>query len=173
MIRVAQIEDARRIGEIHVAGWRAAYHGIMPDAFLAGLSVEKRASGWRSAIEKDPGSVLVFEHQGAILGWAAIGKSRDGIDRTGELFAIYVDPPAWRKGCGMTLTEAAEAALWTRGYGSCVLWVLEKNHAARSFYARLGYAEDGGRKSEMIGGTELTEIRLAKGKPNQARGVSQ
>lgn len=172
MIREAKAEDAPRVGEIHVGGWRAAYRGIIPDSFLAGLSAEKRAAGWRTAIEKDPGSVWVCEYQGAIAGWAAIGKSRDGIEGAGELFAIYVDPALWRKGLGMRLMETAEAALWRRGYGACVLWVLEKNLPARSFYGRLGYAADGGRKSETIDGVDLIEIRVAKEKPASFAGRS-
>lgn len=165
MIRPAKVEDAGRIGEIHVDGWRAAYRGIIPDSFLADLSAEKRAAGWRAAIEKDPGSVLIFENAGTIVAWAAVGASREAIEGAGELFAIYVDPSAWRKGCGRHLMKTAEATLWARGCQSCLLWVLEKNLPARSFYRHLGYSEDGGRKSESIGGVELVEIRLAKGKP--------
>jgi ribosomal protein S18 acetylase RimI-like enzyme len=168
MIRAAKAGDAPRVGEIHVDGWRAAYRGIIPDSFLAGLSAEQRAAGWKSAIEKDPGSVLVHEKDGAIVGWAAVGKSRDGIEGAGELFAIYVDPACWRQGCGRQLMEAAEATLWARGHRFCLLWVLEKNLPARAFYRRLGYVEDGGRKSESIGGVELTEIRVAKARPSQA-----
>ena len=74
MTRAARIEDCARIGEIHVEGWRAAYRGIMPDSLLAGLSYEKRAGGWRIAIERDPGSVVVIEDKGIIFGWAAIGS---------------------------------------------------------------------------------------------------
>jgi GNAT superfamily N-acetyltransferase len=168
MIRAARVDDALRIGEIHVAGWRTAYRDIIPESFLAGLSIEKRAAGWRSAIEKDPGSVLGFEHAGALVAWAAVGRSRDGIEGAGELFAIYVDPPLWRKGYGLQLMETAEATLWARKYRSCVLWVLERNLPARSFYGRLGYVEDGGRKAESIGGVELVEIRMAKERPGPA-----
>jgi hypothetical protein len=98
MTRPAIIEDALRIDEIHVEGWRAAYRDIIPESFLAGLSVEKRAAGWRYAIEKDPGSVVVIEIAGSILGWAAIGTSRDRVAGAGELFVLYIDPRAWRSG---------------------------------------------------------------------------
>lgn len=167
MIRTARSEDAPRIGEIHVAGWRAAYRGIVPDSFLAGLSSEKRAAGWKYAIEKDPESVLVAEESEVIWGWAAVAKSRDGITGAGELLALYVDPLAWRKGFGAKLIAAAEATLWLRGYEGCVLWVLEKNVSARAFYRRSGYADDGGMKSESIDGVDLVELRMLKRRANQ------
>ena len=168
MIRPATIDDALRIGAIHVDGWRAAYRGIVPDSFLAGLSAERRAAGWKHAIEKDPGSVLVFETGGDVIGWSAIAASRERLPGAGEILAIYVDPLRWRQGCGRTLMEGAEQALWNRGYDRCVLWVLEQNVPARSFYRGLGYAEDGGCKSEVIEGVALAEIRLAKTRPNAA-----
>src|SRR5688572_26673308 len=108
MTRAARIEDCARIGEIHVEGWRAAYRGIMPDSLLAGLSYEKRAGGWRIAIERDPGSVVVIEDKGIIFGWAAIGRCREVIQGAGEVFAVYVEPSSWRKGFGMNLMKAAE-----------------------------------------------------------------
>ena len=39
MIRVATDCDAEAIGRIHVVTWRAAYAGILPADFRAGLSV--------------------------------------------------------------------------------------------------------------------------------------
>ena len=41
-IRAATISDAYSIAEVQVAGWQAAYRGIMPDSVLDGLSVPKR-----------------------------------------------------------------------------------------------------------------------------------
>jgi ribosomal protein S18 acetylase RimI-like enzyme len=161
-VRVASVNDSLRIGQIHVEGWRAAYRGIVPDTFLAGLSVEKRAAGWRYAIEKDPRGLFVFERGKTIHGWVAIGKARDGINHTGEVYALYVDPSTWRQGCGRALLKTAETELWSRGYRSSVLWVLERNIQARNFYQLLGYNDDGGRKSERIDGTELIEMRMSK-----------
>jgi hypothetical protein len=34
------------------------------------LSPEKRAAGWRVAVERDPGSVLLAKVKGVITGWA-------------------------------------------------------------------------------------------------------
>src|SRR5437870_7004792 len=49
-IRDATRADARAIAEIHVAAWRAAYRGLIPDDYLASLSVEKRTAFWETII---------------------------------------------------------------------------------------------------------------------------
>ena len=51
-VRAATPDDARGIAEVHVAGWRWAYRGQMPDALLDSLSVEDRAEKRRVWIEK-------------------------------------------------------------------------------------------------------------------------
>lgn len=109
MVRTATGEDASRIGQIHVEGWRAAYRGIVPNVVLDGLSAEQRAAGWRHAIAQDPACVLVSEKSGVVTGWVALGKSRDGLDATGEVFALYVAPAAWGQGFGSRLMDAAES----------------------------------------------------------------
>ncbi|HUQ39529.1 MAG TPA: hypothetical protein VM030_05200, partial [Acidimicrobiales bacterium] len=45
-VRVAGVEDARAIAEVHVASWLAAYRGIIDDDVLDGLSVDARAARW-------------------------------------------------------------------------------------------------------------------------------
>jgi hypothetical protein len=50
LIRAAQIEDAKQIAEVHVASWRAAYRGILPDSMLDNLSVEKRTELWQERL---------------------------------------------------------------------------------------------------------------------------
>jgi len=62
---------------------------------------------------------------------------------------------------------AAEAELWSRGYATSVLWVLEQNEAARAFYRRIGYLEDGGQKTEAFAGVRLVELRLSKATPSR------
>src|SRR5947208_195366 len=94
-IRAATVEDARAIAEVHVAGWRAAYRGQMPDALLDSLSVDERAEKRRRWIA-NPTSVdhrtWVAERDGRILGFANTGPIRDetAASRTAELLALYL-----------------------------------------------------------------------------------
>lgn len=49
-IRRARPADAFAIAAVHVAAWRSAYPGILPDAYLANLSVSRQAAYYDAAI---------------------------------------------------------------------------------------------------------------------------
>ncbi len=53
--------DARAIAGVHVASWRAAYAGLMPDTVLAGLSVEERTASWTRLLAEPGQHTLVVE----------------------------------------------------------------------------------------------------------------
>ena len=66
-IRRARPADAAAIGVVHVAAWRSAYPGILPDAFLARLSVPRQAVHYDGAIRSGVG-VHVATASGLDLG---------------------------------------------------------------------------------------------------------
>jgi GNAT superfamily N-acetyltransferase len=146
-IRPGAPEDARAIAEVHVASWRDAYRGLLPDEYLDTLSVEEREARrlvWFA--DPEPGSgVLVAEEGGRIVGFASFGPSRDddASDGVGEVPAIYVDPGAVGAGIGRELFAAATRALRDGGFRRATLWVLEANERARRFYERAGWTWDG------------------------------
>lgn len=146
-IRPATREDARPIAEVHVASWRRAYRGLLPDDYLEKLSVDERESqrlAWFA--DPSPGSgVLVAEDRGRVVGFASFGPSRDddAPAGTGEVPAIYVDPAEVGRGIGRELLAEAEAALRAAGFGRATLWVLEANAPARRFYDKAGWTWDG------------------------------
>jgi hypothetical protein len=73
-IRRARPTDAASIGAVHVEAWRSAYPGILPDDFLARLSVPRQAAHYDSAIRSGSG-VHVATASGLDLG-ASGGPSR-------------------------------------------------------------------------------------------------
>jgi len=75
------------------------------------------------------GSVYVARTAGEVIGFVAFDK--------GYLDCLYLTPEARNKGLGIRLLTRAKAE---SPEGIC-LWVLEKNEAARRFYAREGFAE--------------------------------
>jgi GNAT superfamily N-acetyltransferase len=102
---------------------------------------------------------------GSITGFASFGPSRDhdaDPRRTGEVFAIYVDPDAWGAGTGRELMAGAVAELARLGYTDATLWVLDANDRARRFYALAGWAEDGAIKTDGSRGFNITEVRYSK-----------
>ena len=166
VIRAATVEDARAIAEIHVAGWRAAYRGQMPDAVLDGLSIDRRTEQWTQRIGAPvpPEQRTWVSWDGArVTGFANTGPSRDADARPGmaELFAIYVDPSAWGTGAGRALLAHAAADVSERGFAGMSLWVLGTNARARRFYERAGFRTDGEEKTATFGGAVLQELRYS------------
>jgi hypothetical protein len=49
-VRRARVGDERAIADVHVRTWQAAYRGQVPDAFLDGLSIERRTQAWSQII---------------------------------------------------------------------------------------------------------------------------
>lgn len=161
-IRRATPADARTIARVNVEGWRGAYRGLLSDAYLDALSVDELEPAWRAAIGHGRLEFWIVERDGVDIGYVIVGASRDAdLDKgvTGELHAIYVLREHWDTGAGRALIAHAEARLLERGYRDAVLWVLEENARARRFYEKAGWAPDGARKVEPVGGAEHAEVR--------------
>jgi ribosomal protein S18 acetylase RimI-like enzyme len=166
-IRPAVAGDAEAVERLRVAGWKTAYRGIIPDAFLDSLpaDVERRRARTRQRREGALDSVAVRDE--TVVGWVAAGPCRDD-DRQephqGEIYACYVLPRCWRGGVGRLLMAHATEALAASGRGDIMLWVLEANVAARCFYETCGFRPDGSRKLADFG--ELVpEVRYRREVP--------
>ena len=146
-IRVAQPEDAHDYVLCNVECWRSAYQGILPDAYLEGMTseVERRTSEYRRSF-RNPGNLVYFcaESEGKIVGRLVVGQGRDW-DKpdAGEVGAIYLLEAFWGKGYGKELMDHGVQTLKGMGYQDVFLWVLEKNSRARRFYERYGFVPDG------------------------------
>lgn len=163
--RPALLSDARDIAEVHVRTWRAAYRGIVPDAFLDALSVDKRESAFRDALARGSPEMWVAHSESEILGWIAFGAARDAdaTPKVGEIEAIYISPAHWSNGAGKSLWHIARARLLERGFESVTLWVLEENERGILFYRAAGFAPDAtSRKQIAVGGKSLWEIRYTR-----------
>lgn len=147
-IRPATREDARPIAEVHVASWRHAYRGLLPDDYLEKLSVDEREAqrlAWFADPRSSSGVLVAEDDAGRVVGFATFGPSRDDDAPmgTGEVPAIYVDPTEVGKGIGRQLIEETAAALREAGFTRATLWVLEENESARRFYESVGWTWDG------------------------------
>jgi ribosomal protein S18 acetylase RimI-like enzyme len=162
-IRDAAAPDLGAIDAVRRVSWRAAYAGLIGQAYLdratspaAGLPP---SAPWRRTLVAVTGDVP------AVVGYASFGPERvvqavtltpadarrglprftdaGAAGRTGELYAIYVDPQWWSTGAGRSLMDAAVTRLTAAGYERAVLWVLEGNARARRFYEIAGWKADG------------------------------
>jgi len=165
-LRQAVAEDAGAIARVQVETWRAAYRGIVPDAFLDEMDVGERAASWRDGFAERPlrRTTWVAESEGALVGFVAFGPCRDeDVSATvGELYAIYVRPDRWRRGVGRALHDRCLAELRGRGFEEATLWALEGNPGARVFYEALGWEADGAAEPHDFAGTEMTVVRYRR-----------
>lgn len=148
-VRLAVLADAAGVAAVQVAGWRAAYAGILPSVELAELSVGRSERLWHGVIGGSAESgkcVLVAEGgDGEVVGFSALGPEREESERaeaTTELYAFYVHPERWGQGIGHALMAATLHLCRQRGARSVKLWVYERNARARTFYARHGWHHD-------------------------------
>ncbi len=160
IVRDARPTDAAAIARIHVETWGTAYRGIVPDAFLASLSVEARAARWSRILTEPEGHELVRvaeDEAGDLVGFASAGPERTGeLGYEGELYALYVRAEHQRRGVGRALTLSVVEGLAEAGLRSMLLWVLAEN-PARGFYEAIGGTPVATREIE-IEGAVLDEI---------------
>lgn len=164
-IRRATVADAPALARVHVAAWRSAYVGIMPDAYLADLDEARFARGWVSNLEDRVATTLVaLGNDGRIDGFASVGAAREKVPGvTGQLWALNLHPVAIGTGLAMPLHRAALDRLASDGHHSVYLWVARSNARARRFYEREGWWADGGAQVAEFGGEPLDEVRYVRG----------
>ena len=148
-IRWARPGDARALAAVHIASWRAAYRGLMPDRVLDDLTLEGRRRDWQRWLPAggDRHHTLVAERDGAIEAFCTLempSREEDEPDDVAGIPALYADPRAFGRGAGPALMDAAIAAMRERGFREAILWMLDGNQRAAAFYERRGWRPDGG-----------------------------
>lgn len=160
-IQAGSALDAPGIGRVQVATWQSTYRGLVPDEYLAGLSVAERVRQWAELLADPDGPrfVLIARDRGdECVGFVAAGPERSGhpVYRC-EVYALYVLPSRQRRGIGRALMRAAASRLAAGDSRSILLWVLAANAPARQFYRALG-GEVVGEQPMEIGGVTLAEV---------------
>jgi ribosomal protein S18 acetylase RimI-like enzyme len=158
MVRAADIDDAGPIAKVHVATWRTAYRGLLPDEFLASLTDSSYEDRWRRTLNDGTDRVYVAEEDGRVVGFASGGRERAGeVGYGGELYSLYVLETAQRRGHGRRLVKAVVDGLREMGLADMIVWVLRDNPTARKFYEGLGgiYVRS---QPLTVGSTSLEEV---------------
>ncbi|MBV8301697.1 MAG: GNAT family N-acetyltransferase, partial [Candidatus Dormibacteraeota bacterium] len=135
-IRSATAGDVHAIAALHLASWRTAYRGIVPDAFLNGVTIDSRIERWTRAVTAPAVqrvTTLVATSEQAVIGVSSFGPGRDH-ESSGEIYALHVLPGHTRRGVGAALFNQSTRMLRHMGFASVTLWVLRDNQAARLFY---------------------------------------
>jgi len=165
-VRVATVDDAEAVATVHVRSWQSAYRGLLPDAFLDTLSVERRSEVWNRILAETDlprTGTFVLQEGFEVIGFVHVAPTRDDDlpASTGEVTAIYVTQRARGLGGGRQLMDAAKSSLKSAGFAAAALWVLEANVGARGFYERQGWLPDGAHKLDDRGDFVLREVRYS------------
>lgn len=157
-IRPALPSDAAGLARVRIDTWRAAYRGIIPDAYLASLDYSAEEQRFRNYLANPETWIFTaLDEARQVVGFASCSASRDALPGfPGEVYAIYILPAYHKHGIGRNLLRAAFAQLLVRGLFPAAIWALEANPAC-DFYRRLGGIEIA-RKQLEIGGKALSEL---------------
>ena len=150
--REATIADCVAVARVHVRSWRESFAGIVPQAFLAKMSVERRARAFEQGFSAPFYRMHVAEvPERGIVGFADFGEPREDIDGyEGELYAIYLLPEFQRKGIGERLFNLGVEFLKGGGKDSMYLLALAVS-PYRPFYEKMGGQIAGGKQVEIEG----------------------
>jgi GNAT superfamily N-acetyltransferase len=147
---------------VHVAAWKEAYAGIVPDDYLAELTLESREPIWREQLARPASESLMFVAEmgvGDIVGFAHGGPTRwPELPASAELYAIYLLQAYQKLGIGRQLFEHIASDLKEAGHASMICWVL-RDGPALGFYEHL-QAKPQGEKEIVIGGKPLIEVAM-------------
>jgi RimJ/RimL family protein N-acetyltransferase len=168
LIRPATVDDAEQIAAVHIASWREAYAGAVPEDYLASLDQGERAEAWRAQLgDAERSELKVWVGEDAedehVVGFASLGPSRDeDADRsTLEIHTIYLEPSAWGQGVARRLMRTMLEHV--PDGARVTLWVLASNDRAAHFYRRHGFVPDGIERLSTYGDERLTEVRYVRG----------
>ncbi|WP_436523697.1 N-acetyltransferase family protein [Actinoplanes sp. HUAS TT8] len=159
LLRAAAETDPIAVGALHQRSRLAAYSGFLPADVLASRPAEAFGEWWaeRCRWEQDTHRMTIAEDDGEVVGFSYIGPSET--EGAAELYAIHVEPSRVGTGVGRRLMVQALADLPSIGGDRAVLWVLQENHTARTFYENGGWKPDGETRTEPINDIPVPQLR--------------
>jgi ribosomal protein S18 acetylase RimI-like enzyme len=146
--------DAEALAKVHVASWRETYAGLLPEEFLARMSVAGNAHRFARALTfPAPLDVtLAAAEPGGLVGYACGGASRQRREGEGEIHTLYLLRRAQGAGLGRALVKGIARVLAANGARSLMISVLRDNLKARGFYESLGGVAEPARREPGPGG---------------------
>ncbi len=154
----AAAADIPALARLHVAAWRLAYQGILPQQVLAALSVSEFERIWSGLLRDPKRTTLVACPEGA----QPSGFVAFRVEPEPEIIGLYVDPSRWHEGMGRLLMGEALGRLAAAGAARVVLWVMRDNARARGFYERGGFSPTGERRESERYGSRFGEVQYAR-----------
>jgi GNAT superfamily N-acetyltransferase len=116
------------------------YAGISaPPCLMMHIGYGRRGGEWWANAIRRSATVLVVEIGGKVAGYTTVGRNRAReLPQQGEIYELYLRPEYQGVGLGSRLFAAARQKLADHGLKGMVVWALEDNINALSFYAGAG-----------------------------------
>ena len=140
VIRRPAPEEFPRVSAQIARSYKAAYRGLMLDAYLDALPDSHWVPILNGGLEHGD-TCLIAEQGDALLGSVVFGPSEEA--GNADWHAIYLVPEAIGKGVAPLLYARMEQEMRAQGFTSSTLEVLSQNRRAIAFYQRQGYAATG------------------------------
>lgn len=134
LLRQARADEVEALLRIQREAAVAAFSHVFPPERYPFPDEAVRQS-WREALADPKVEVYLADLEGEPVASVSVGY--------GFLRTLYVLPPHWGSGVGSTLHDHALARLRALGCSEAKLWTLAENNAARRFYERRGWFENG------------------------------
>ena len=161
VVPLSSEQEARAKASVHHEAWKEAYRGLIDQAYLDARTLELSETFALRAY-REGCKTLLAKVDDRVVGFADYGPYRgDDLPDAGEVYAIYLLESYYRQGIGTLLMRKALACL--RQYPRVVVWVLEGNGRAISFYRSFGFEFDGSEK-QLVLGNPVTEQRMVLGR---------
>lgn len=152
---ITENDDLNAVREIYEKSWKFAYKGIIPQDYLDNIPKTK----WGGNSFKNGRTELIAAEGNKFVGTASFCPSRwEKFSSCGEIVSIYLLPEYIGKGIGSQLINVCIDELEYLGYREILLWVLEDNNRARSFYEKHGFICTEDYMDDNIGGKPLREV---------------
>lgn len=136
-IRPSEKSDAHAMSCIYVQTWQDTYLGVVPFAYLYGMSVDQHEQAFLKELASSQILSYVAEDYGRVVGFTTGGFERhDDTIYSGEIYTLYVLKNYQRKGIGRKLVESLARRLNHFGIYSMLVQVLKQN-PYRNFYRKM------------------------------------
>lgn len=160
-IRLAREEDLRAALEMKMKAWREAYRSLREEEFFTFHEgqLEQQVAWWEQGLNGGAQLWIAETAEGQIIGVAGgtptIAEDSDAAVDI-ELGILYVLQEYYGTGLGAHLMDTV------LGAREALVWVVEGNDRAMSFYAKHGFISDG-TSEELVGSwSGLKEQRMVR-----------
>jgi ribosomal protein S18 acetylase RimI-like enzyme len=152
--RPGKLTDAHDVALFHTECWREAYRGIVPQAYLDGVTAADREIRWRDRLTAGVRRTVLALSADRLVGVVSWGRSDvPGLPAL-ELMSLYVAASLRSSGV------ADELVACSIGFQPAHLLVFEANRRAQAFYRRHGFEPDG--HEELDSDTGILELRMVR-----------